>query len=582
MDFMVRGCILDLVLPHLTTHHCSLCEFYLPGHYFGIRASLDNFPVDVLCPDFSGVTIIERVYNFVLFVKPMSSRRALGCKTWAAASKDPSWVRSNLTKRRDYKPCEIMKMGNFARVCRSDWMLEVSRESRALTLAAFLDMGLPLSWVTFWCASSGLTIPTWTPTYTETKLLPQILRKVFVANAPCWFIVLTHKWNLPPSACDFLWFIVLLEKMNECNDRWLDIYYGGWHGNYGKYLPAMPSTRREWRLMKGCLAWGGCASPLNASPYEGAEVGHLLRTAQEVSAENANDVVALKEACSLVPLHQMVNILHGLWGNSRLRSQWNGGENGLTQPPEPADEESPARILWREAVGRLQAVWLDAERWGLPTVGCCCLPTPTELENHRKQGHPPDHPWSLPVTGGLNFPVRGGAECTGHILERLPVDGTQGISCTGHILVDGTHDTPMKWFGQWCPQMNRQDMTNNHCFGGHMPMFYPPGYDNEGAFEPPPNHLESGVFRAREYDDEGVLMPDPRLWRCVDSHMDWCQTKDAMQDWKFQGVRGGHQDNARWRNWRLRHSRVELGLPDVPSWELYEQEIRSKALRRVD
>jgi hypothetical protein len=55
-----------------------------------------------------------------------------------------------------------------------------------------------------------------------------------------------------------------------------------------------------------------------------------------------------------------------------------------------------------------------------------------------------------------------------------------------------------------------------------------------------------------------------------------------MQDWKFQGVRGGHQDNARWRNWRLRHSRVELGLPDVPSWELYEQEIRSKALRRVD
>jgi hypothetical protein len=77
-------------------------------------------------------------------------------------------------------------------------------------------------------------------------------------------------------------------------------------------------------------------------------------------------------------------------------------------------------------------------------------------------------------------------------------------------------------------------------------------------------------------------MPDPRLWRCVDSHMDWCQTKDAMQDWKFQGVRGGHQDNARWRNWRLRHSRVELGLPDVPSWELYEQEIRSKALRRVD
>jgi hypothetical protein len=121
-----------------------------------------------------------------------------------------------------------------------------------------------------------------------------------------------------------------MDKINECNDRWLNIYYGDWHGEYGVYLPAIPTSRQEWRDMKNNAAWGDCAS-------QASEIGtrQLLRSADEVGTGNADIQVALREACSLVPLHHMLAMLQGLWGNSNVRSRWKKGEHAWNDSANP-------------------------------------------------------------------------------------------------------------------------------------------------------------------------------------------------------------------------------------------------------
>jgi hypothetical protein len=519
MDYMVSGCLQDLVYAHLSTiHRARFSEQTfadLVNSGSPQSSDLQQIVNRTLCDDFQGDTSIERVYNFALFARQSTGPEytAVDGNNFVFNSAYRTRVRLGCARNDHlltYQPHEIVDLGNLGRAMRSDWLLQVSREARVLTLAAFHRMGLPMSWVPT-CSDHG-----WQPSYNERHPLPTTLQERLDVARPVWFKQLIRQSCLAslPHCAEFIWFIVLMDKINECNDRWLNIYYGDWHGEYGVYLPAIPTSRQEWRDMKNNAAWGDCAS-------QASEIGtrQLLRSADEVGTGNADIQVALREACSLVPLHHMLAMLQGLWGNSNVRSRWKKGEHGMTAPIQSVQDTSPADMLWHDARGRLQDVWLDAERWGLSTVGCGCTP----------------------CSGCLNYDLNGGPDAAVYLVSRLN-PGRAGVGGEWRQRSFGDYHRGAVNPGR--STVKEMIRYTDHCFGGHMPMFYPPGYDDKSSC-------------------------------IIGEDGDWGQTADAKQDWKFQGVRGGDGVNLDARKKRLRW-RWTHNLPEPG----YEQEKRRQDLHK--